>query len=243
MEWTESTWQDAALSALRQWDDFPADKVPRPTVLIGPRVTITGRFVDAETKLAFMARKIDLRPDVDAELAQLLMAGKTSIGHRRHALRLTHTAVAESDCTVRTDRGPGRLPGWSITLTGLDGHVNVVKSGEWWPGDTLDGTQLTVLKATVAAEGTHLVVDFVGPNVSQRTPQLRYLESPNAVAVVPVEPTSLSTRSGLRFSSAHHERAALTLNRPLGGRVLVRPDGTAAPVEELLENDRRVARN
>ena len=112
-----------------RWAAFPSDVVPRPIVLLESRVRVEGGFVDSDSKLAWMAGGIELKP-LSPALSALLPRRRRAYG----GPILTVTEVASTTAAFTCDRGPRQLEAYRLQVTGLYGFCIILSPTVecWW---------------------------------------------------------------------------------------------------------------
>jgi hypothetical protein len=137
------------------------------------------------------------------------------------------TTATPGTAEFATDRGRQELPAWQVRAEHVPEPMWVLDPAiaqlTWDPPETVTvGWRGTT--ATLDPGGCILTMAFTGsPHVSY--PHVDVLESGAAVAVLPV-PSEL--RPGWYTTAGQRREVTVTLDRPLGPRILL--DGTGAPV-------------
>lgn len=179
----ELTGADPAL--LERWADFPADRAPRPIVLLGQVVQETG-YHTGDAKLAVAMGRLALEaplpagpatvrvalpggavevPAISAQRAYDILGRlgdpKNAPGADPQPLRITKVALGSAE--FPTDRGRLRLPAWLFTAPDSMAPLAVPAPAEeafWRPGENGYGGFGSV---TVAADGVTLTVTLPQP--------------------------------------------------------------------------------
>jgi hypothetical protein len=206
-----------ASQGLQAWAGFPADRQPRPLVLLSPAVR-PAVFSDGQKKIAFLQGAVEAAPDFPASLLEALHSQPRD--YAGPPVLLTTATLGETE--FATDRGRRRLPAWEIWAEGVREPFWVLDpaTGQLtWEPPGRDRTSWRGRAAALGLDGQTLTMTgYRGA---------RILESGNAVAILPV---SKEIGPGSGWQTAHGERRELTvvLARPLGNRVLL--DETGSPV-------------
>lgn len=213
-----------ARQGLRAWAGFPADRQPRPLVLLGSAARPRA-FANAQQKLAFLNGAIEAVPGFPAPVLQALR-GRA----REHAgPPLLVTAATLGQAEFATDRGRQQLPAWDVRAQDVPEPIWVldpaVSQLAWTPpGQELADWRTST--AALSADGRTLTMSWFGsPRAYTDYPGANVLEAGAAVAIVPVR-RELST--GLRTAHAERREVTVVLERPLGRRVLL--DAGGSPV-------------
>jgi hypothetical protein len=213
--------REQARRGLEAWAGFPADREPRPLVLLGPAAR-PGGFPDGQTKLAFLHGAVRAAPGFPVPVLQVIR--RQSGEYAGRPLRLTTAALGTAE--FATDRGRQELPAWQVRAERVPEPIWVLDPAivqlTWEPPGPAVGWHGTA--ATLDPGGCALTMAFTGsPHVSY--PDVDVLESGAAVALLPV-PTRL--RPGWYTAVGQRREVTVTLDQPLGPRVLL--DGTGSPV-------------
>lgn len=204
------------------WARFPADREPRPLVLLGPAAR-PGGFPDGQTKMAFLRGAVQAAPGFPAAVLQAMR--QEPAGYAGPPLRLTTATLGTAE--FATDRGRQELPAWQVRARHVPEPMWVLDPAiielTWQPPEPAPvGWQGSA--ATLDPGGCTLTMAFTGsPHVSY--PDVDVLESGAAVAVLPV-PSQLAP--GWYTTVGQRREVTVTLDRPLGVRVLL--DGRGSPV-------------
>lgn len=97
---------------LQAWSEFPADRDPRPLVLLGPMVRAGPFPVDGRAKLAFVRGLVEAAPGVPAEVLQALRPRPQEAGPPVEPLLVTTATLGSAE--FLTDRGQQQLPAWEV---------------------------------------------------------------------------------------------------------------------------------
>jgi hypothetical protein len=129
-----ANWLEPDVAA--QWDDFPAEAVPRPIVLLGTRLRIEGGFIDEKSKFAWLEGVIGSETPVPPAVLGLLPARRDEGANTS----LTITKVTATTAPFWCDRGTRELPAYRLQVTGLQGTcVTLAPEAEyWWPRNEAD---------------------------------------------------------------------------------------------------------
>jgi hypothetical protein len=209
---------------LRAWAGFPADRQPRPLVLLSSAVQ-PGGFPNIQTKMAFLHGSVEAAPDFPTQLLQALRGQPRP--WEGSPLVLTSATPAERE--FATDRGRKRLPAWCVWAQDVPEPIWVLDPAasrqSWKPPDQeLHGWHRQ--EASLGTDGRTLTLRFTGsPEGYTSYPGARVLESGNAVAVIPI---SKELTTGWRTAVGKPRQVSATLGQPLGNRVLL--DDTGSPV-------------
>ena len=241
---------------LAAWAAFPADRVPRPLVLVGPSVVDprTG-FPDGPSKLAYLERAIDLPASLPegpqtadgypvtsgAAAAQAFMS--TRAKGPPAGRRLSVSDVALGMASFQTDRGVVDLPAWQFWFGGVADSAAVLAvapSRMFVASPVASGRAPRVTGASLAPDGRTLVIKFTGmaagngPCTADYTVDLASSRTAVAVDVHEHAHTSSSPTGsgGVACTLIGYPRQVTTrLDAPLGARVLVDDTtGHAVPV-------------
>ena len=213
-----------AREGLDAWAGFPADRQPRPLVLLDSTVQ-PGGFPDGQTKLAFHRGLIEAVPDFPAPVLQILRGRPRA----RAGSPLLLTGATAGETEFVTDRGRQRLPAWCVRARDVPEPIWVLDPGigdRCWqpPGHGHDGWR--GLEATLGTDSCTLTMSFIGsPQGYTSYPGARVLESGNAIAMIPIR---VELVTGWRTAVGVTRQVTVTLDRPLGNRVLL--DDAGSPV-------------
>jgi hypothetical protein len=215
---------------------------PRPLVLPwGLIVEPLDGYPDDFSKLAVAAGAIDApavmppssgvaagMPIISADEALAILRNGTG----QEAERIRASAVQLGEADFVTDRGPVKLPAWLFSLPGVSQPIAVIAVAPPARFAAADAAPLGgSITANVDASGTAVTVMFTGAAEGDGPCTADYrldLIEDDAF----VEATITETRSGSHSCQAvgYPREATATLNRPLGGRVLVEAATGAAVV-------------
>ncbi len=237
------------------WADFPIHASPRPLVLTGPDVVgPAAGFANGYDKSAFIHGHFELRtalpggpetvdghrirPAADA-LAELCGSGDGQADGPALAI----TAVLLETATFATDRGARELPAWSFRFAGGTGPASVlaVPPADRWPQPGMPtDAERTVRGVTVSDDGSEATVAFVGAAAGTGLGHAEYAadvaHSRTAVSISVrrlANPTPLPSGppqpGTVRMLGGHLRTVTVTLQPPLGDRVLVDSRGVPLP--------------
>jgi hypothetical protein len=138
-----------------------------------------------------------------------------------------------------TDRGRRSLPAWRLTGPELLGPLWVLDSAiaatcwtppEDGPPPPFQGSPGAATHATLGDDGATLRLAFTGgPPGYIEYPTVEVIDSDQAVVLLPVEHDT--GPSGLRAWGGSFREVAVTLNRPLGHRVLANLNASPVMVQ------------
>ncbi len=218
--------QERARAGLQAWSGFPADRQPRPLVLLSPAAS-AGGFPDGQKKMAFLRGAVEVA--APGFPGQILQALRGQPGDYAGPPLLVTTATLSST-EFCTDRGRRQLPAWKVRAQDVPEPIWVLDPAtrrQAWqpPGPDLHGWRGTT--AVLDADGRTLTMSFIGsPAGFTDYPDADVLESGGAVAIVPI-PVDTGP-PGLRIAIGQLREVTVSLARPLGERVLL--DETGSPV-------------
>jgi hypothetical protein len=217
---------------LQAWSEFPADRDPRPLVLLGPMVRAGPFPADGRAKLAFVRGLVEAAPGVPAEVLQALRPRPQEAGPPVEPLLVTTATLGTAE--FLTDRGQQQLPAWEV-------HAHSVPEPIWvldpetgrhaWRPPGLDDHERSWhgSRAELGGDERTITLSFTGiPRAYADYRNAEVLEAGAAVAIVPV-PVDIGP-PGYRFARAERREAGAVLTRPLGPRVLLDGDGSPALV-------------
>jgi hypothetical protein len=237
-------------AALAAWETFPADRMPRPIVLLG--IDSPGQAFTTVSKVSALCRLFQLNITLPAEIpkqssatwangttatytavsateafAALKQAPGASGDMCSGAVPLSVTAARFGDAKFATDRGMAKISAWLFTVQGAqaDFLYPALPSSACWRGGLIDRQGSG--GATVSADGMSIDFGFVGGECDASY-QTAVAESSKAVAVV----VHATWKPGVDYCSAVGiERSVkVSLASPLGGRVLLTASGDPAVV-------------
>jgi len=235
--------------ALTVWKDFPVTRNPRPIILL-ENVTPGQGFSSGDGKLAFVCGKFaasaplpttspprarvtwadgtyETFTGVSANDAFIAMGanvrGKSTDCTTVPPLSVTQTRFGSE--TYETDRGPAQITSWLFTAPGAWREIaypalpsSAIWGGGWsdWSGDS----------ASISADGLSLTFGFTGAKAGNGPCEANYrgvvAESVTAVAVAPQELSNPNQPAGGACTAeGYPRRVTVSLNTPLGGRVVV----------------------
>ncbi|HEV2886898.1 MAG TPA: hypothetical protein VGX49_08310 [Jatrophihabitans sp.] len=240
-------------AALAKWRSFPVEADPRPLVLTrGTIIDPLSGFRSGEGKLAFLSGQFDLAVALPATPASsagyAVISAKAALDQLRansngqpSASRLRVVTAALGQAQFGTDRGPRLLPAWRFGLDQVSDPVWVlaVDPKALWPAKPSSMSGYGV-EATVGQDGRTLSYGFdagpAGPPPCGTEYTASAVESATAV-VVRLEQVAQQRPSSSRPTDSvacpaigQHRTVTLRLASPLGGRVLLSPDGAPVPV-------------
>ncbi|MFC4044905.1 hypothetical protein ACFO1B_41395 [Dactylosporangium siamense] len=228
---------DSAADALAAWRDFPADRHPRPVVLLGDPAVVGRGFADVAGKEAFAARSFTLTatapaapnptarvqlPDGAADLPIVAAADAFTALSRSGLLPgsepkpsstyppLVLDRVSFGTAEFRTDRGAATLPAWLFSGPGLLDRIAwpaVAPEAIWHLGALADSGRT----GRVSPDGRTLTLHLPEAPTACDDPAVTYhavaLTSRQAVAVH-IEPTR--TAAPTRANCAGDDMLRLT---------------------------------
>jgi hypothetical protein len=207
--------------SLDHWSEYPIHRSPRRLVLTGQTTLVSAGFPSDEAKQAFLTGGFEPTAAVPDEVMRALSQ------HRQHQVRvhghrLRVTGAEKTSATFDTDRGPRELPAWRVQIDGMDGPISVLDPAiarDAVGPDGVDGITGTDMRARTGADERTLILEFIGsPPQYTDYPRAVVLESPTAVAVIPVP---LELLEGDRLLYGQQREVTAHLDNPLGARVAV----------------------
>jgi hypothetical protein len=190
-------------------------------------------------KRAFLHGHLESTVPLPTGLLEVLGAGEprqARPGPRHDRDPLLITGATKDHGVFTTDRGRRSLPAWRLTGPDLLGPLWVldpaIAATRWTPPEDgppppFQGAPGRATRATLGGDGATLRLAFIGgPPGYIEYPTVEFIDSDQAVVLLPVEHDT--GPSGLRAWGGSFREVAITLNRPLGHRVLV--DLDASPV-------------
>jgi hypothetical protein len=215
-----------ARPGLDAWAGFPADRRPRPLVLLSETAR-PGGFPTGQAKQAFHDGLVTAGPDFPAPVLRALRRPPRG-GREVPPLLLTRATLGET--WFDTDRGRQTLPAWCVWAQDVTAPVWVLDPATareaWQPPGWVPGAWHHE-EAAIDADDRTLTFEFTGGHErSYEYSGARVLESGNAVALIPnltKFPTGPHTLAGYR------RQVTAALGRPLGHRVLL--DQRGRPVK------------
>jgi hypothetical protein len=229
--------------AVERWAGFPVERVPRPLVLVGQRTFVERGFRTGEAKLAYMYGRIECATPVPDMVLRTLPARREPVPAAREPAPLVIAGVTRCETEFRTDRGRRRLPAWRLDAPDALGPIWVldpeVDPPEWCPHEP-PPTPRPELQSPRHDPGAHgdldpdgvmFMVHFTGalPEYEQY-PRAEVIESPHAVAVVPIGVDVGPPPGVARILPGHPHKVTVHLLEPLGARVYVDVHGHAGEV-------------
>jgi len=228
--------------ALGRWASFPVNQEPRPLVLVGPAANPEEGFRSGPAKLAFLHGCVEPAVALPPGLLDVLGAGETRrarSGQRHDRGTLLITGATKDHAALATDRGRRSLPAWRLTGPDLVGPLWVlgpaIAATRWTPPEDgppppFQGAPHRADRATLGDDGRTLRFVFIGgaPGYIEY-PAVEVIDGHQAVVLLPVEHDT--GPPGLRARSGSWREVTVTLNRPLGHRVLVDLDATPVMVQ------------
>jgi hypothetical protein len=217
-----------ARSGLEAWAAFPADREPRPLVLLDtvPAVRPSGLFPDEQAKMAFLHGAVKAGPGFPLPVLEAL---RGQPGEYAGPPLLLAEAVLGS-FRYETDRGSYVLPTWEVHAQGVFHAIQVldpavISSGQVWepPGrKCVRGYRPTV---TLGPDGRTLTMRLIGSsNADSDQPPASVLELGNAVALVFRERVK-ARPAGWYAPTGRTREVTAVLSAPLGNRVLLDIEG------------------
>jgi hypothetical protein len=244
-------------AALAAWQSFPADRVPRPIVLLARGFSPSVHGFPGGGKIAAICNKFALGGQLPTEVpAQALATWPDGTNVTYLAISATDaynamsnaptaqtgcdsvaplvvTGARFADSTVETDRGSAQMSSWLFTATGVDGELSypALPSSAFWDNKGSGSGS----GATVSRDGLMLTIGFYGAPAGNGPCDANYsavvAESTSAVAVAMQEiPGQQQSGQFICPLVAQLRTVPVTLARPLGGRVVVDASGNPMPV-------------
>lgn len=247
---------DELAAALAKWKDFPAEADPRPLLIM--RNVSGGGFNTGEAKMAFMdgnwtvpdelpetPEEFGGYPVIGAADALAVLRGDQAGGKSGVDALAVESLRLVTVKDVPTDRGTKKLPAWRVDFEDASEPwfvVAVAPSARYdssavqpysYPDGSVVGTE-SAIDLTVSHGGS---VDDPGPCGADY--RIETAESDNAVAyrVVQIErPTSAPSDEPVTCPAAlYGRRTPMTLEKPLGNRILLSVWGDQVAVASLVE--------
>ncbi|HET9718748.1 MAG TPA: hypothetical protein VFP55_01590 [Solirubrobacteraceae bacterium] len=228
-----------AQRALARWSEFPVDRLPRPLVLVSPRVFSERGFASGAAKRAFLHGHLEIRTRVPDEVLGQLLAGATPDPEPGPLEPLVITAATSASTRFATDRGERELPAWRLESPAALGPIWVldpeVQPAEWRPpsptpgSDQPGGPPFNQMFAELAPDELTVTLHFIGGNPAfVRYPRAEVTESRQAVALIEIKEDF--GPDGPRTAEGYERVVTGRLQAPLGARVLVDLHGNAREV-------------
>jgi len=237
------------------WRPFPVTADPRPIVMAGPSILEPAdAYPSADAKTAFYNGSFVLRADLpsgpDSENGFPLVSAESAL----HSLRasgasqgpaapgtaqppLEIVGVRLGEAEFGTDRGYRTLPAWLFQLGGMASPAAVlaVASPALYRPPVAGYSTVGHVEAGGAAGSRTFVLHFVGAQSGTGPCSADYVadvvEAPWAVSVaVQKEPSAGPTGPVACYTVGYTRQLLVTLDQPLGNRVLVDDKGELLPV-------------
>lgn len=246
-------------AAIAAWENFPANQVPRPIVLLGTYSPGQG-FDSGDAKVAEMCGKVapsismpfgvpDQATATWADGASLkspaisaaeALAALKSLSDGSQSMcstvaPLSVTALRFGVAGFQTDRGTVQMSAWLFKATGARAELispAFPRSAFWGKGITARSGNGG---ATVSADGKSLTFFFTGSREGTGPCEAMYrgvvAESKSAVAIAaePI-PDEQTGRGSACTLEGYRRSVTVTIGSPLGGRVVVDARGSVVPV-------------
>ncbi|SEH01825.1 hypothetical protein SAMN05444920_12276 [Nonomuraea solani] len=242
---------DIPPKTLDDWAAFPADRAPRPLLIIGdlPMAAPSERMPDELKTMtrnrAFVRKfgpvetpsgkvRVEL-PDGPAEMS-LISAEKAFTAMARPAPDTVEVVRGElGSASFGTDMGAVKLPAWLFYVRGAEAPVAwpaIDPAALWKPGEVR--ATAVAADARLAPDGRSLTVSLPGPPdpCPGQQPvryETRVIESEQAVAVG-VRAVGAPAEDCVRLAFGRMADYGFVLKSALGGRVLVDAQGGVIPV-------------
>jgi hypothetical protein len=104
--------REQAQRGLRAWAGFPADREPRPLVLLCPAVRAAPFGADVRAKLAFVRGAIEAVPGFPTDILHVMRRHRQEAGPPLDPLVVTTATFGTAE--FLTDRGWRQLPAWEV---------------------------------------------------------------------------------------------------------------------------------
>jgi hypothetical protein len=220
--------------AVERWETFPVSLVPRPLVLVGPRLKAEGGFRSGDAKHAFLAGRFEWPDSVPERLkAAATAAAEFPDGRSRSLLEIVSIEAGETEFS--TDRGRVRLAAWRLAAPDALGSIWLLDPGvrDWQPSsDPPPPPELPApahdpsAEIQVGPDDRTVILNWLGslPGL-ERYDQAEAVESEHAVACV-ARGTDVGP-PGPRVAAGYVHRVPARLREPLGARVFVDLHGRA----------------
>jgi hypothetical protein len=250
----------APADALVAWQGFPADRVPRPIVLLDDLPRSPG-FSDNDAKIAAVCHRFappaqPLPPDVPASASASWADGTAatysaiSASEAYAAMSIVPASMKGAECDAavplaataarlgtfgfNTDRGTAQMSAWLFTFPGALGEIGypaIAESAFWGKVKTVGFGSGT----TVSADGLVLNFWFYGAPSGNGPCDANYTaavaESVSAVAIaMQMMPGQAQSGDVACPAIAQSRSVTVKLARPLGGRVVIAASGEVIAV-------------
>jgi hypothetical protein len=251
-----STAQPDPSAALQLWAGFPVTASPRPLVLTGPAVIDpTSGFAGGPDKLAYASGSFDLRTELPAAPAavdgQPIMSAAQAFaalrgsgsGSQQSAPALVISGVTLGTGTFSTDRGPRSLPAWIFRFAAVadPAAVLAIPTADRWPRPGMPTSNGNLTGVSISGDGTQVSLTFVGaapgsgPCDAEYTADVSQSATALAISVRQQPKPSLpSSTDGPAMGCdliGYQRTLTVTLQPPLGNRVLVDSQGAPIPAK------------
>src|SRR3984893_18210837 len=249
---TTSSPSSAPSPALIDWQDFPANQVPRPIVLFHNFLALPAHMTE-ESRLSAGCGKFGLAWDVPTEVvpnqasvtwsdgtsatyaarsagdvfAEMTNRPPSNVGGCAYASPAVATAVRYGTAPFATDRGVAQMSAWLFTVTGMteEWAYPAISRSAFWRGGTTFGLGRP---STVSGNGLALTnayyTDHPAGGPCADTNEALVAESTSAVEI-DVRTTHSAPASCARTSLPQLRFITVLLKSPLGGRVVVNGNG------------------
>jgi hypothetical protein len=218
---------------LEAWAAFPADRDPRPVVLLDtiPAVRPSGIFPAGQQELAFLHGAVEAVAGFPAPVLQALRSQPSDDDYDGPPLLVTDATLTSA--RYETDRGPRVLPTWVVQARDVFHPIYVLdpalcNSGQVWEPSGRKRISGRRPQVVLGADDRTLIMMFIGsPQAYSNSSPVPILELGGAVALAFKE--RLKPRgAGWYTAQGVLREVVAVLERPLGNRVLL--DITGAPV-------------
>src|SRR5258708_3573643 len=115
--------RERAWQGVEAWSGFPADRQPRPLVLLFPGVS-SGGFPDRQKKRAFLCGAIEAAPGFPDSLLRALRSLRTPTEYDGPPVVAAAATLASTQ--YWTDRGRLQLPAWEVRAIGVPEPICVL---------------------------------------------------------------------------------------------------------------------
>jgi hypothetical protein len=220
------------LPDLSPWIGFPIHDAVRPIILLDEPVRVGQGFIDSDAKLAFMAGAVEAAVELPDGVLERVTTGGSGQSSER-ILRIT--AVEAAEVEYLCDRGLRLLPAYRLTITGMLERCAVLDPGLdcWWPPrGPLAYRGRGGQRAKIEEGGMTIHFPAFGGALTQFH-HAEFVEHDTCVVGYPV--------STERVVPAHQAIPMIGIGAmvvghliaPLGGRVLLDPEGNPVAVEPV----------